>query len=106
MILNEPFKSEIHKGNYLEMKNKFLARRFKVSPGQGQWLLWGRGQQEVHVSAWGKGLSKQQPPSPSISGHGPGCPHWGHVVNQPVGSCGPCSGPGPPWVMGTELPAW
>lgn len=30
MILNEPFKSEIHKGNYLEMKNKFLARRFKV----------------------------------------------------------------------------
>ena len=35
MILNEPFKSEIHKGNYLEMKNKFLARRFKVSPWQG-----------------------------------------------------------------------
>lgn len=31
VILNEPFKSEIHKGNYLEMKNKFLARRFKVS---------------------------------------------------------------------------
>lgn len=31
MILNEPFKSEIHKGNYLEMKNKFLARRFKAS---------------------------------------------------------------------------
>nr|XP_060482025.1 chromodomain-helicase-DNA-binding protein 5 [Panthera onca] len=30
MILNEPFKSEIHKGNYLEMKNKFLARRFKL----------------------------------------------------------------------------
>lgn len=30
VILNEPFKSEIHKGNYLEMKNKFLARRFKV----------------------------------------------------------------------------
>ncbi|NWH80786.1 CHD5 protein, partial [Piaya cayana] len=27
VILNEPFKSEIHKGNYLEMKNKFLARR-------------------------------------------------------------------------------
>lgn len=38
MILNEPFKSEIHKGNYLEMKNKFLARRFKVSPQQGQRL--------------------------------------------------------------------
>ncbi|NXE94119.1 CHD5 protein, partial [Menura novaehollandiae] len=32
VILNEPFKSEIHKGNYLEMKNKFLARRFKASP--------------------------------------------------------------------------
>uniref|UniRef100_A0A8D0BJY0 Chromodomain helicase DNA binding protein 5 n=1 Tax=Salvator merianae TaxID=96440 RepID=A0A8D0BJY0_SALMN len=30
IILNEPFKSEIHKGNYLEMKNKFLARRFKL----------------------------------------------------------------------------
>ncbi|KPP73384.1 chromodomain-helicase-DNA-binding protein 5-like [Scleropages formosus] len=30
-ILNEPFKTEMHKGNYLEMKNKFLARRFKVA---------------------------------------------------------------------------
>ncbi|XP_025025275.1 chromodomain-helicase-DNA-binding protein 5 [Python bivittatus] len=30
VILNEPFRSEIHKGNYLEMKNKFLARRFKL----------------------------------------------------------------------------
>ncbi|XP_004695406.2 PREDICTED: chromodomain-helicase-DNA-binding protein 5-like [Condylura cristata] len=30
VILNEPFKSEAHKGNYLEMKNKFLARRFKL----------------------------------------------------------------------------
>lgn len=30
-ILNEPFKTEMNKGNYLEMKNKFLARRFKVS---------------------------------------------------------------------------
>lgn len=29
-ILNEPFKTEMHKGNYLEMKNKFLARRFKA----------------------------------------------------------------------------
>lgn len=29
-VLNEPFKSEMHKGNYLEMKNKFLARRFKA----------------------------------------------------------------------------
>ncbi|NXL83378.1 CHD5 protein, partial [Alectura lathami] len=33
VILNEPFKSEIHKGNYLEMKNKFLARRFKARSG-------------------------------------------------------------------------
>lgn len=39
MILNEPFKSEVHKGNYLEMKNKFLARRFKVSLRQA----WGDG---------------------------------------------------------------
>uniref|UniRef100_A0A8C5FYC0 Chromodomain-helicase-DNA-binding protein 5-like n=1 Tax=Gouania willdenowi TaxID=441366 RepID=A0A8C5FYC0_GOUWI len=30
VILNEPFKTEVHKGNYLEMKNKFLARRFKL----------------------------------------------------------------------------
>uniref|UniRef100_A0A4W5QLB5 Chromodomain helicase DNA binding protein 5 n=1 Tax=Hucho hucho TaxID=62062 RepID=A0A4W5QLB5_9TELE len=29
-IHNEPFKTEMHKGNYLEMKNKFLARRFKL----------------------------------------------------------------------------
>ncbi|XP_066526546.1 chromodomain-helicase-DNA-binding protein 5 isoform X2 [Hoplias malabaricus] len=29
-ILNEPFKTEMNKGNYLEMKNKFLARRFKL----------------------------------------------------------------------------
>uniref|UniRef100_A0A6Q2XWZ0 DNA helicase n=1 Tax=Esox lucius TaxID=8010 RepID=A0A6Q2XWZ0_ESOLU len=29
-ILNEPFRTEMHKGNYLEMKNKFLARRFKL----------------------------------------------------------------------------
>ncbi|XP_061833610.1 chromodomain-helicase-DNA-binding protein 5 isoform X1 [Nerophis lumbriciformis] len=29
-ILNEPFKTEMHKSNYLEMKNKFLARRFKL----------------------------------------------------------------------------
>ncbi|KAG8431523.1 hypothetical protein GDO86_018422 [Hymenochirus boettgeri] len=32
-IINEPFKSETNKGNFLEMKNKFLARRFKA-PGQ------------------------------------------------------------------------
>lgn len=29
-IVNEPFKSQANKGNFLEMKNKFLARRFKV----------------------------------------------------------------------------
>jgi len=29
-ILNEPFKGEQAKGNFLEMKNKFLARRFKL----------------------------------------------------------------------------
>lgn len=30
-IVNEPFKSQANKGNFLEMKNKFLARRFKVN---------------------------------------------------------------------------
>ncbi|KAM8973593.1 chromodomain-helicase-DNA-binding protein 3 [Pelodytes ibericus] len=29
-VINEPFKSETNKGNFLEMKNKFLARRFKL----------------------------------------------------------------------------
>ncbi|XP_076016186.1 chromodomain-helicase-DNA-binding protein 3 isoform X5 [Genypterus blacodes] len=29
-IVNEPFKSQANKGNFLEMKNKFLARRFKM----------------------------------------------------------------------------
>lgn len=29
-ILNEPFKAEMNRGNFLEIKNKFLARRFKV----------------------------------------------------------------------------
>lgn len=29
-IINEPFLSEQGKGNFLEIKNKFLARRFKV----------------------------------------------------------------------------
>ncbi|KAH0628551.1 hypothetical protein JD844_009885 [Phrynosoma platyrhinos] len=28
-ILNEPFKGEMNRGNFLEIKNKFLARRFK-----------------------------------------------------------------------------
>lgn len=30
-ILNEPFKGEMSRGNFLEIKNKFLARRFKVA---------------------------------------------------------------------------
>ena len=29
-IINEPFKMDMTKGNFLEMKNKFLARRFKL----------------------------------------------------------------------------
>uniref|UniRef100_A0A4W5PJY3 Chromodomain helicase DNA binding protein 4a n=1 Tax=Hucho hucho TaxID=62062 RepID=A0A4W5PJY3_9TELE len=29
-ILNEPFKAEMNRGNFLEIKNKFLARRFKL----------------------------------------------------------------------------
>ncbi|XP_037116571.1 chromodomain-helicase-DNA-binding protein 3 isoform X2 [Syngnathus acus] len=29
-VVNEPFKSQANKGNFLEMKNKFLARRFKL----------------------------------------------------------------------------
>lgn len=33
-ILNEPFKGEMSRGNFLEIKNKFLARRFKVN-----WVL-------------------------------------------------------------------
>merc|ERR1711936_963973 len=28
-IINEPFKMDVGKGNFLEIKNKFLARRFK-----------------------------------------------------------------------------
>merc|ERR1740129_479538 len=30
-IINEPFKMDVGKGNFLEIKNKFLARRFKLS---------------------------------------------------------------------------
>jgi len=30
MMVNEPFKAQLGHGNYLEVKNKFLARRFKV----------------------------------------------------------------------------
>ena len=29
-IINQPFKMDMGKGNFLEMKNKFLARRFKL----------------------------------------------------------------------------
>ena len=29
-IINEPFKMDVGKGNFLENKNKFLARRFKL----------------------------------------------------------------------------
>ena len=29
-VINEPFKMDVGKGNFLEIKNKFLARRFKV----------------------------------------------------------------------------
>ncbi|KAK4337099.1 hypothetical protein RND71_043849 [Anisodus tanguticus] len=29
-IINEPFKMDINKGNFLEIKNKFIARRFKL----------------------------------------------------------------------------
>jgi hypothetical protein len=29
-IINEPFKGDLGKGNFLEIKNKFLARRFKL----------------------------------------------------------------------------
>jgi len=29
-IINEPFKAEMNKGNFLEIKNKFIARRFKL----------------------------------------------------------------------------
>lgn len=34
-ILNEPFKGEMSRGNFLEIKNKFLARRFKVKRVHG-----------------------------------------------------------------------
>jgi len=33
-IINEPFKMDVGKGNFLEIKNKFLARRFKVGDFQ------------------------------------------------------------------------
>lgn len=29
-VINEPFKMDVGKGNFLEIKNKFLARRFKL----------------------------------------------------------------------------
>lgn len=37
-ILNEPFKGEMSRGNFLEIKNKFLARRFKVRWAGGMFL--------------------------------------------------------------------
>lgn len=39
-IINEPFKAEQGKGNFLEMKNKFLARRFKVMFTRWQCQKW------------------------------------------------------------------
>lgn len=42
-ILNEPFKGEMSRGNFLEIKNKFLARRFKVrtqTTSMGINVLW------------------------------------------------------------------
>lgn len=70
-ILNEPFKSEIHKGNYLEMKNKFLARRFKVSgcwswePGRAVgWALAGTTAAPpwAELSSGALGVSRQTDP--------------------------------------------
>lgn len=55
MILNEPFKSEVHKGNYLEMKNKFLARRFKVSLRQA-WAMAAAGSTPLpgYICSWAR----------------------------------------------------
>ena len=39
-ILNEPFKGEMSRGNFLEIKNKFLARRFKVGLHSDRRSLW------------------------------------------------------------------
>lgn len=39
-IINEPFKMDVGKGNFLEIKNKFLARRFKVSVLKIVVILW------------------------------------------------------------------
>lgn len=42
-IINEPFKMDVGKGNFLEIKNKFLARRFKVTNAyviRTSWCCW------------------------------------------------------------------
>lgn len=49
-ILNEPFKGEMNRGNFLEIKNKFLARRFKVSDvGRSNAL---KGRLQVCTTVW------------------------------------------------------
>lgn len=90
MILNEPFKSEVHKGNYLEMKNKFLARRFKVSLRQ----------------AWGEGDCEQQPP-PCIYLEVVQAVHKEESFSQSINSVlGPGPGSGSTgWLIGAENPA-
>lgn len=110
MILNEPFKSETHKGNYLEMKNKFLARRFKVSPWQarGFWAG-GAARGAGYMRARGKGISEQQPPPP-LPGRGLGCPRGQSFSQSTNKVLGPCPGSDPtgqvsaPWVIGAECP--
>lgn len=63
MILNEPFKSEIHKGNYLEMKNKFLARRFKVRGCGGVGLQRGQGRELASSNPFPMYLDGDQAPT-------------------------------------------
>lgn len=90
MILNEPFKSEVHKGNYLEMKNKFLARRFKVSLRQ----------------AWGEGDCEQHPPPHIFLEVGQAVHEeesFSQSINRVLG-LGPGSGP-TGWLIGAENPA-
>ncbi|NXJ06903.1 CHD5 protein, partial [Odontophorus gujanensis] len=76
VILNEPFKSEIHKGNYLEMKNKFLARRFKAScrsrAGESLVVAQSRAPQrgEVEQEAADPGDCWDEEPAPAPVCHG------------------------------------
>lgn len=51
-ILNEPFKTEMNKGNYLEMKNKFLARRFKVSSTEQNFFRRVKALSQKHISVY------------------------------------------------------